>query len=422
MKELPSAPDAELAIVGALFRWPREAGSVCVEMGITEESFTTYAQRAIFREQMDAWRSGEQADPIAVIERLRSTGELEKIGGRSHIMSVMDHAPSGATLRTHCETVRGKTLLRGIITTCQDYGKRAMKGDEEPAEMIAELSSQITTLSCGYAAKEDRSLAKLIQEKIERMTNGEEDADLFLTGIKKLDEHSPLRAGAVPLISGKRKSGKSILALTITTNLIRRGHRVLYFSLEDKSPEILNRLSAGMSRVPIARHKHANSTTDECATVIRALKELATLPLTLRDDVFDISGIQAVARQEKARHPDLACIVIDYVQLVRAKVAKGATRQEEVATVSRSLRLLAMELGTAIIELCQLNNEGETRESKTLEQDCTAMWMVTDADEDNPHVRQIAIPFQRNGESAVKFPLTFHGYISRFENYYPAKK
>jgi replicative DNA helicase len=419
MRELPSAPDAELAIVGALFRWPREAGSICVEMGITEESFTTFPQRCIFREQMEGWRNGIPLDQIGVIERLRSTGDLENIGGRQHIMSVVDHAPSGSTLRVHCDTVKGKTLLRGIMASCKDYYRRAAAQNGEPSEMIVELSTAITTLACGHSARDTKTLPQLIAQKVDRMTNGEPDKDVFPTGIAKLDEHSPLRAGADVLISGKRKSGKSILAITIATNLIRKDHRVLYFSLEDPASEVLNRVSAGMSRIPISRHNHHNSTTDECSTVIKSLQELATLPFNIRDDVYDISGIQAVSRQEKARHPELACIVIDYAQLVKAKVAKSASRQEEVAMVSRAIRLLAMELKVAILLLCQLNRDEETRESMALEQDCTAMWMVKTPDENEPRIKRISIPFQRNGESSVYFPLHFDGSIARFENHFP---
>src|SRR5690606_35862480 len=137
--------------------------------------------------------------------------------------------------------------------------------------------------------------------------------------------------------------------------------------------------------------------------------------LSIRDDTYDVSGIQAVSRQEKAKHPDLSCIVIDYAQLIRVKVAKGASREVEVATVSRAIRLLAMELRVAILFLCQLNKEGETRESKSLEQDCTAMWKVNKTE--NERVREIEIPFQRNGESGVGFRLTYYGELSRFENY-----
>jgi replicative DNA helicase len=413
--ELPKAPDAERAVCGAMFRWPGAVGALCAELGLTAAIFTDLAPRLIFGYQAESWAAGVELDEVGVIEKLRASGNLQAIGGIPFVLGLQSYAPSSTVIRTHCETIQGKAILRGVMSACTDYHARAAGQDEDPVLLAQSVSSTMTDLICGMRKEAAKTVKQLIQEKIERMQDGEPDKDVLLTGLTDLDRVSPIRLGSVPLLTGERKAGKSIFAITVTANLLRAGRRVLYFTLEDPGANVLDRITANLSRTPIARQHIKVITEGESMRVYSALKDLATYPLTIRDDTYDISGIQAVTRQEKAKHPDLACVVIDYAQLVRAQVSKGANREVEVATVSRAVRLLAMELKVVIILLCQINKEGEARESKALEQDCTAMWKVRACEEAGE--RDLEIPFQRDGESAILLKFTFRGEISRFENY-----
>lgn len=253
-------------------------------------------------------------------------------------------------------------------------------------------------------------------EKLERMESGEPDADVLRTGISGLDKHSPLRLGDMPLIVGERKAGKSILSLTVAINTCRDNAGVLYFSLEDKEPKLIDRIFAGASRIPMDRHHLKLMTQADFAAMRRTVTDLPKTDFVIRDDVQDLGSILAVARQEKSAQPNLQLIVVDYAQLVCAPVRKSDSREREVAMVSRSLRLLAMELNVALLLLSQLNKDGESRESRALEQDATACWQLNTV-EDQHSRRTLSIPWQRNGESGVFFPVTFLGHIARVENH-----
>ena len=204
--------------------------------------------------------------------------------------------------------------------------------------------------------------------------------------------------------------GKSILALSIAANITRNGVPVLYFSLEDRLPKVVDRLFAGVSRVPIVKH---TSQRINCQVAVETAEKLLGLPFEIRDDVYDLHKIIAVARRERAKH-NTGLIVVDYAQLVRATGAE--TRREEVEKVSRELRLLAMELHVPLLLLCQLNKDGEARESKALEMDATAMWRVDKTSEVENGERRLAIPWQRNGESGIAATVAFLGSLARVEN------
>lgn len=221
----------------------------------------------------------------------------------------------------------------------------------------------------------------------------------------------------MPLIAGERKAGKSVLSLTIATNIAKNGIPVLYFSLEDRIPKVIDRVFAGVSRVPMNKHHVQKLNDSDMSRCIDASSKLGKMPLTIRDDCYDLAVILSAMRRAVARE-EAGLIVVDYAQLVRAK---ADTRREEVEKVSREFRLAAMELKVPLILLCQLNKDGETRESKALEMDATAMWLISPV-EDEPSQRIIDIPWQRNGESAISFPVAFFGDIARVENAAPQYK
>jgi replicative DNA helicase len=145
-----------------------------------------------------------------------------------------------------------------------------------------------------------------------------------------------------------------------------------------------------------------------------ANRSMSAWKFTLRSDVYDLASIVAVSRMTKTRYPDLAAIFVDYAQLVRGERRKGDSREQEVAGVSRTLRLLGIELNAAVILLSQLNADGATRESTSLEKDTTAIWKLLAREDENE--RLFFIPRQRDGESNVGRPIAFFGAEARVEN------
>jgi replicative DNA helicase len=221
----------------------------------------------------------------------------------------------------------------------------------------------------------------------------------------------------MPLLTGERKSGKSITALTIAKNVAHDGGSVLYFSLESPFPEIMDRLYAGESRIPMGLHHHTRLNEEQAAKACKAAESLGKLVFDIRDDVYDLSTMVAIIRQSEA-----TLVIADYAQLIRPNL-KDSNREQEVAKISRTLRLIAMETKKPIILLSQLNEQGRSRESRALEQDTTANWNIV-FDEDEPNERTIEIPYQRNGESGIRFKVAFLGSIARVENlaYEPPQK
>lgn len=402
-----SAPEIEQAAISAMMQFP-DCMNQAVER-LKEEHFATPQNRVIYTELTGQWSEGVRCDLIVFTQRLREKGVLEQVGGAAYLTTTyasVCHSPEA--FGYYVEILVEQSSKRALVSACHEITEANLDGQENPVgETITRLSEIQTT------TKIPRTFRDGLSDKLDRMENGLPDADIIKTGLERIDIQSPLRLGDMPLIGGEKKSGKSILALTIAANVAEQGISVLYFSLEDREPKIIDRLFAGISRVPMHSHHVGKMSEWQMSKTTAAYERLAGFKFVIRDDVLDLSGIMAVARRHVAQTPK-TLIIIDYAQLVRVK---ADSRREEVEKVSRDLRLLAMELVVPIILLCQLNKEGDTRESMALSMDATAMWRV-DVEEqpDGALERFIRIPWQRNGESGLSFPIAFFGEIARFEN------
>lgn len=411
---LPHSIEAEQGLLCSLLISPSTACGLCSQRRLGAQHFFIPANAIIYDVIMDAWQTGRPVDYITLTQRLSDKGELGRVGGPGYVTEVFTKIPTAAKAPEYVEILETKRKLRSTLETCYEIYQRCFIEQDYADELVEELAARVAGIATETRAG-TKTMKELLHEKVARMQATDMDCDLLPTGLMKLDRESPLRRGAMPLIAGERKSGKSILAMTIGANIASAGHPVIYFTLEDPASEQLDRLVANLSRVPVYRHHEHRLVNRDAEFVTASVSKILAMNFIIRDDAHDIGSIVAAARHQKAKFPNLGAIIVDYAQLVRAKTRKQDTRESEVATVSRALRLLAIELKTAVIVLSQLNKDGDTRESKSLEQDATAMWKVTLTDE--PKKRVLSIPFQRNGESGVCFPLTFLGEIARYENF-----
>lgn len=407
-----SAPEIEQAALSAMLQWDESCDKGLA--ALSPDYFFADAHKKIFAAISDQRTAGRPIDLISFTHYLRANGELASVGGEFYVTQTYTTCLAPAAFDYYTQILYGELAKRRLLATCTEVSKSNLAAMEDP---VTETILQLEDIP-RYQPKKDPSLSEAVNEKIERMERHEQDKGIVKTGIAKLDYHSPLWLADMPLIAGERKAGKSILALTIAVNVARQNIPVAYFSLEDSQRKVVDRLLSGISRVPLNVQDHvANMTQEEVGRSINAAAKLKSLPLTIYDDVFDLHAIIGKLREVKNKQ-NIGLAVVDYGQLVRVPTKKDRTREQEVAQASRAFRLIAMELEIPLILLSQLNENGFTRESRALEQDATAMWKVV-ADEDEPHKRWIEIPWQRNGDSNVRFPVTFIGSCARIENYQP---
>ncbi len=408
MKNGFSLPEIEQALVSCLMQWPKQCFIVTDKYGIASEHFQTPANRILFDCIRHTWNGGYPLDLIAFTSDLRQREILPSIGGVGYLTEtwVAAHAPEVAEY--YIDIIMEAHGRRMIAVECGNVLKEIDSPMTESFDLIQSTVSRLNQIQTKPV--ETSTLLDNIQSIVAEIEEGKEVDRVIPTGIEFLDRESPLCKGDMPVIAGQRKAGKSTLALTIALNVSKTGLPVVIFSLEEERHKVTRRLLSGISRSPF--HALAN----DKPRLYKVGSDLSQLPITIRDDCRDLGKIQAVIREFHGIHGK-GMAVVDYAQIVDVERRKERNREQEVAEISRSMRGLAIELEIPILVLIQLNDDNRARESRSLEQDCTACWQIAMPDDELEGIRFITIPYQRNGPSGVKFKVTFLGHIARVENY-----
>jgi len=396
-----STPAVEQALLSALMQWPDKVFPICDINALDEDIFTDSRHKLLFRALHHLWSNGKPCDRIVLTELLVERNAIERVGGTLYINETFFeccHAVEMTDFYVELLLERAaRTELRGAcVETLKD-----VQAPVPVVDLLAEHGQKIASIQIEAVKQESTS------DILDRLFD-EQDNDIIKTKITKLDDVSPFATCNMTLISGMRKTGKTALAMTIALNVARQGIPVVYYSLEDHAADIIKRIVSGMAGVPY----HPNH-ADKLFAARDALKQL---PLQVIDSLHSLGTICASIAQLTQRK-QAGLVIVDYAQLVKADMAKE-NREQQVAEVSRTLRLTALKHRVAMLLLCQLNEEGRTRESRALEQDCTAMWLLERID-DEPAILRLGVPFQRNGPSETSFHVTFRGALSRIENYSP---
>lgn len=404
----PHSIEAEKGLLSSMLQSPDIATKI---IGIIGEGDIFIPAHQVFYEEIKAdWEKGKATDVVLLTQRMIDTGQILMVGGAVAISELSGYVSSPSNYKHYIEIIKEKAVSRRALEICTAAAIKLQEEQDVTKESLAELQADIGLLK-PWIDIPPRTLMDDVHDKLDRMETGEPSMDVIRTGLERLDYYSPLHKGDMPIITGLRKSGKSSFALTILENICITGNLTgLYFSLETPRSEVIDRIFAGISRIPLQRHHHTLMSEEEKARALRAAEKIGAANLIVRDDIFDLHAIVAEAKHIAVMEKNLSIIVVDYAQLVRGPTKKNQNREQEVAGISRALRLLSMELKVPLLLLSQLNTDGATRESRSLEQDCTACWQM-----ENQNI--IDIPYQRNGISGIDFPVTFIGELARVENY-----
>lgn len=412
MNLLPQSPENERAILSAWMTHPDTVPGICAMHGMTETWFMQPFCGALYRVLQGMWMDGTPCVHAAIVERLRKNSDWQpETPQMMHAVRTTHSIPSAVPM--FLETLKDKAVLRALINTCQQIEAQAWEATES-SELIVQAMKEVNETANLGAVNTVRALAQHAKDYYNTLVEADCASNVLKTGIAKLDSYSPVIKGDMPAISGERKAGKSILSITIALRLAETVP-VLYFSLEDKTAKLIKRIVANVSKVPVLSHRNPNGGQEMMMGA--AMTRMQNMNLILHDDIQDLAGIVGRVRQFKAQNQDLSAVFVDYLQLIKGARAKGDTREMEVANISRTLRLLAMETDAAIFVLSQLNQDGAARESRAIEMDVTAMWKISLV-ENEPGVRMLEIPFQRDGDSGVGFKVAFLGERATVEDLY----
>lgn len=360
----PQATEIERTVLGALMI-DKDAFSVISEL-VTPETFYEPRHQKIFTAIRTLNMGEKPVDVMTVIEQLKRDGALESVGGAVYIMELSDLVASSAHMEYHAHILRQKYLARQLISFASRVETNAFDEMLDVESVMQQAEGELFEISQKNMKQDFTQIDPVIIKAVEALQKASANKGGITgvpTGYTKLDEKtSGWQASDLVIIAGRPAMGKTSFALSIAKNIaVDYRLPVAFFSLEMSNVQLVQRLMSNVCEIPGNKILNGQLTDDEWERLDKKLRDLTGAPIY----VDDTPGLSIFELRTKARRlvreKQVKIIMIDYLQLMNANGMRFGSRQEEVSTISRSLKGLAKELNVPILALSQLNRSVETR-------------------------------------------------------------
>ena len=361
----PQARDLEQAVLGALML--EQDAFFKVNETLKPESFYENAHRLIYQAIVDLAARQYPIDMLTVTEQLKKNGDLETIGGPLYISQLTENVGGAAHLERHAQIVAEKYLARELIRYTGEIQGKAYDETVEVKELMQEAEGELFRISQQNIRNEAVQINPIIKEArelLERAANRKEGLSGLPTGFADLDKiTSGWQNSDLVIIAARPAMGKTAFVLSMARNMaVTFKVPVAMFSLEMSNVQLVNRLIVNVCELPGEKIKSGRLEKYEWEQLEYKIKDLYDAPIYVDDTPsLSIFELRTKARRLVREHK-IQCIFIDYLQLTNASGMNFGSREQEVSTISRSLKGLAKELNIPIIALSQLNRGVEARQ------------------------------------------------------------
>lgn len=389
---LPNNFDAEQAVLGCALIDSEAALTI---VGKLEEiDFYNDTHRKIFAAIKSLYSISAPIDFVTVSDELEKKGYINDVGGMAYISSLSNIVPSAASCNHYINILKRDSVLRQVITVCGDTIAKAYEDDSNESILGSAEKAIFEIAEKGQTG----SLVKIsdpLESVVNRIEEIHKDSSVLRglkTGFYAIDKATNgLQKTDLIILAARPGVGKTSLAMNIVSNAaIKHGAKCAVFSLEMGKEQLAQRMLFSVANVSMAKALRGELKESDWVKVMRAQNTLKEADIYIDDNAMNTpSQVLSKCRKLK-REKGLDLIVIDYLGLMKAD-GKADNRQNEVADISRNLKLLAKEIEVPVLSLCQLNRSVETRDeggkpakpvlsdlrdSGSIEQDADMVWFI----------------------------------------------
>jgi replicative DNA helicase len=437
----PQAIDIEQVVLGAMML-EKNAVNDTIDI-LNQNSFYDPKHQFIFKAIHELFATTNPIDLVTVTSRLQKNGELEAAGGAAYIAGLTNRVASSAHIQHHARIISEKYIKRELIRVSSEIIRDAYDETRDVFDLLNAAESDLFQIAENNMSKQVSSMQSVVREAIQEIEKAAQNTDGVSgvpTGFHGLDKiTSGWQRSDMIVLAARPGMGKTAFVLSMARNsAVDYNMGVAIFSLEMSAVQLVKRLIASETRLPAEKLRKGDLKEHEFQQLHSRITKLATAPIFIDDTAaISIFDFRAKCRRLKAQH-NIEIIIIDYLQLMSAKDGKGGgNREQEISTISRSIKEIAKELNVPIIALSQLSRSVETRggdkkpmlsdlrESGAIEQDADIVsfiyrpeyYNITQDDDGNSlhGIGEIIIAKHRNG-ALDSVQLRFVPEYARFEN------
>ncbi len=411
----PNHPESEKSVLGAMLR-SHEAALLAIET-LSPDDFYDPANREVYSAMLSMASASREIDLVTLDEELTRRGKLDAVGGPAYLIELSRFVPSAVNVQAYIRIVDEKSTLRKLIAASENILKACYAAEDETQEILESAEKSIYDITMRKGGEQLQPIQPVLLntfEKIELLVKNNGRIEGVPTGYTELDDMlTGLHPGELVLVAGRPSMGKTSIGMNFIENAaIRAGKKAAVFSLEMPAEQLAMRMLCTEARVDMQRVRRGQVSDEEWAKLCDAMVSIG--PAVIYVDAtpgITPSGVRSKARRLQLEH-GLDVIMIDYLSLMTG-VGKFGSRQEEVSSISRSLKALAIELGVPVIALQQLSRAptgranhrpvlSDIRDSGAIEQDADVVMFIHREDYYDPetpdkNIAEIIIAKQRNG-------------------------
>ncbi|MCS7205005.1 MAG: replicative DNA helicase [Leptospiraceae bacterium] len=446
--DLPKDIEAEIQVLGGIMIRP----DIFFQIShiIKSEDFFLRSHQIIFKSLEHLIRESDsttEIEPIRFIQYLEDHNKLEEVGGAEYIFSITDKTTSPTNAIHHAIRIHNFSVRRKLIQKLYELANKAFEPHENEASFIKTVEEELLKIT-GESIVSSIQPIESFKEEFLQYIGKLFEAKGGLTGqptrFHELDRMtSGIRGGELILLAARPGMGKSTFALNISMNIAMYYQKpVIIFSLEMSRMELILRMLSAEAQINHSDLKRGHIPRHKYDAIKEAIARIFSSPIYIDDtgvlDIWDcIARTRKLEIELRRQGKEPGIVIIDYLQLLSDPETKKFGRQVEVASISRSLKLLAKKTNLPILALSQMNRSVEQRrgenarpqlsdlrESGALEQDADIVMFIhretqfdqNDAeDPENFGRAEIIIAKHRNGPLG-SFKLAYRPEMFRFDN------
>ncbi len=426
-KQVPYSIEAEQAVLGSMLIDPKRIPDV-MEVLKTED-FYLENDRILFEAMQKMFLESQSVDPVTVLDEIKLMGHRDNLP-RDYVLQLVDMTPHAANLMDYARIVRSKSMLREL----QQVGTEIVeltRSEEDEADTVADLAEQKV-----YAVRQGREIQGFtplnnaiseVYAHLDELATSDGRLPGLPTGFSMLDQYiGGLNKSDLILLGARPGMGKTAIALNMAMAAAKKsGKTVVIFQLEMSRTQLATRLLSTEGFIDSKKLRMGNLDDDDWQKMAEATQNLNRLNILIDEN----SGITVPEMKAKCRRVNnLGLIVIDYLQLMHTP-KRTDNRVQEVAEISRSLKIMAKDLNVPVLCCCQLSRGPESRQDKrpmlsdlresgSIEQDADIVLFIYrddyyNSEGENHNAAELIVAKNRHGETG-KIDLQWMGQYTAF--------